>query len=97
MDQHINLLLQLNEEDLEMRVALACVLVLRIEDARTQRAHRRNESRLYLHRPQLMPFPRVESAWQCLYESQDDCTFIMTMGVDVETFQCWAAELGEGA
>ena len=28
MDQHINLLLQPNEEDLEMRAALACVLVL---------------------------------------------------------------------
>ena len=30
MDQHINLLLQPDEEDLEMRVALACVLVLGI-------------------------------------------------------------------
>ena len=86
MDQHINLLLQPNEEDLEMRAALACVLVLGIEDARTQRARRRNESRLYLCRPQLMPFPRVESAWQRLYESQDDRAFITTMGVDVETF-----------
>jgi hypothetical protein len=34
MDQQVDLLLQPNEEDLEMRVALACVLVLRIEDAR---------------------------------------------------------------
>ena len=48
MDQHINLLLQLDEEDLEMRAALACVLVLRIEDARTQKAHHCNESRLGL-------------------------------------------------
>ena len=61
-------------------------VVLGIEDARTQRARHRNESQLYLRRPQLMPFPRVESAWQHLYESQDDHAFIMTMGVDVETF-----------
>ena len=62
MDQHINLLLQPDEEDLEMRAALACVLVLGIEDARMQRAHHHNESRLYLCHPQLMPFPHVKSA-----------------------------------
>jgi hypothetical protein len=33
-----------------------------------------------------MPFPCIDSAWQHLYESQDDQAFITTMGVDVETF-----------
>ena len=102
MDQDINLLLQPDEEDLEMRVALACVLVLRIDDARMQRAHCCNESRLYLCCPQLMPFPHVESGWQHLYKSQDDSAFITTIGVDVETFHtildsgfqdCWDSTL----
>ena len=41
-------LLQPDEEDVEFRAALACVLILGIEDARIQKAHRWNESRLYL-------------------------------------------------
>ena len=86
MDQDINLLLQLDEEDLEMRAALACVLILWIEDACLQRACHHNNSWLYLRHPQLMPFPCIESAWQHLYESQDDRTFITTMGIDVKTF-----------
>ena len=79
-------LLQPDEEDIEIRAALACVLILGIEDARIQKAHRRNESRLYLRCKQLMPFPHVDSPWQHLYESQDDRAFITTMGLDVETF-----------
>jgi len=86
MDSQLQVLLQPEENDLEMRAALACVLILGIEDARVERAHHQNESRLYLRRCQLMPYPHVESAWQCLYESQDDRAFITTMGFDVETF-----------
>ena len=70
-------LLQPDEEDIEVWAALACV--------RIQKAHRQNESCLYLCK-QLMPFPHVDSPWQHLYESQDDCAFITTMGLDVETF-----------
>lgn len=33
-----------------------------------------------------MPKPREDSAWQRLFKSQNDCTFITTMGVDVATF-----------
>ncbi|KII84777.1 hypothetical protein PLICRDRAFT_57297 [Plicaturopsis crispa FD-325 SS-3] len=70
-----------------MRAALAVVLLLGTEDVRLERAARRNPSRLYLRRPQLLPNPRILSAWQRLYESQDDRAFITTMGFDVDTFQ----------
>ena len=63
MDQHINLLLQPDEEHLKMRVALACVPIPRIVDACVQRAQRHNESWLYLWHPQHMPFSCIESAW----------------------------------
>ncbi|KIK56599.1 hypothetical protein GYMLUDRAFT_247641 [Collybiopsis luxurians FD-317 M1] len=47
---------------------------------------RMNPSRLYLTRPQLMPHPRLESPWICLWQGQDDRAFITTMGLDVATF-----------
>ncbi|KIK50231.1 hypothetical protein GYMLUDRAFT_253154 [Collybiopsis luxurians FD-317 M1] len=43
-------------------------------------------SHLYLTRAQLMPNPRLESPWICLWRGQDDWAFITTMGFDVATF-----------
>ncbi|KAG9121025.1 hypothetical protein FRC07_003195 [Ceratobasidium sp. 392] len=40
----------------------------------------------YLRRQELMPYPRVESAWLALYQSRDDRAYITTMSVDVATF-----------
>ncbi|KIK52702.1 hypothetical protein GYMLUDRAFT_250962 [Collybiopsis luxurians FD-317 M1] len=47
---------------------------------------RMNPSCLYLTRPQLMPHPCLESPWIRLWQGQDDCAFITTMGLDVATF-----------
>lgn len=74
------------EQEFELQLALALVLVLGADEARIARTRRRNPSRLYLRRSQLMPEPRLDLPWQRLYESQDDRAFITTMGVNVETF-----------
>ncbi|KIK71719.1 hypothetical protein GYMLUDRAFT_236011 [Collybiopsis luxurians FD-317 M1] len=58
--------------------------VLSREDACIRR---RNPSRLYLTRPQLMPNPRLESPWIHLWRGQNDHAFITTMGFDVTTFR----------
>ncbi|KAJ8094152.1 hypothetical protein PM082_023360 [Marasmius tenuissimus] len=90
MDTTRLLLQQLDEEEEDdahlqnLRVAGLCIAgVLEME---TERIRRRNPSRLYLTRPQLMPNPRVESPWMSLWRGQEDRAFITTMGVDVETF-----------
>ena len=56
------------------------------EEARIHRAEQRLPSRRYLHRPQLLPSPRVNTPWQVLYDSCDDRAYIMTMGIDCATF-----------
>ncbi|KAI0726542.1 hypothetical protein C8Q72DRAFT_765923, partial [Fomitopsis betulina] len=40
----------------------------------------------YLTRTELLPDPCIDTPWQRLWESQNNHTFITTMGVDVATF-----------
>ncbi|KAI0717467.1 hypothetical protein C8Q72DRAFT_764753, partial [Fomitopsis betulina] len=40
----------------------------------------------YLTRAELLPDPRIDTPWQCLWESQNDRTFITTMGIDITMF-----------
>ena len=47
----------------------------------------RNPTRNYLCCPQLLPSPRVDTAWQVLFKSRNDHAFITTMGFNVETFE----------
>ncbi|KAJ7233613.1 hypothetical protein B0H12DRAFT_1076556 [Mycena haematopus] len=74
------------EEDWEMAAAGAAVIWLGAEEAHILRAERRQQSRLYLCRPQLLPNPRFDTPWQILYASQNDRAFITTMGFDVKAF-----------
>ncbi|KAE9383641.1 hypothetical protein BT96DRAFT_1027124 [Gymnopus androsaceus JB14] len=80
------------EEDLDdeahlQQLALLATLFLGIAENEQNKVRRRNPSRLYLRRHQLMPFPRLDSPWQRLWAAQDDRSFITTMGFDVRTFR----------
>ncbi|KAI0917424.1 hypothetical protein AcW1_007380 [Taiwanofungus camphoratus] len=72
------------DDEYLQQAALAATLLLGAEKARKARESHRQ--RLYLCRAELMPKPREDSAWQRLFKSQNDHTFITTMGVDVATF-----------
>lgn len=51
------------------------------------RISRRERRSGHLVRANLQPQPRIESAWQSLYKSDDDRAFITTTSVDIETFR----------
>ena len=76
-----------DEEDLQHSLLILSALVCGVLDNENECARRRNPSRLYLTRPQLMPYPRFESPWIRLWEGQNDRAFITTMGFDVQTFR----------
>ena len=94
MDEIAHTLIQQEEEDeegdleqeLEQSAALA-LMVIGAEESRMLRAERRQPSRLYLCRPQLLPNPRKDTPWQVLYQSRSDRAFITTMGFDVDAFE----------
>ncbi|KAL0566751.1 hypothetical protein V5O48_015256 [Marasmius crinis-equi] len=77
-----------DELDEEFRLHVLCIaaLCVGVLENQNRKIRRRNPSRLYLCRPQLMPSPRYNSPWIRLYRSQDDRAFITTMGFDVATF-----------
>jgi hypothetical protein len=74
-------------DDKEDTTMLAATLVAGAELARLDRVNTRNPRRLYLCRAQLLPDPHCNTPWQLLYESQNDCAFITTMGIDAPTFE----------
>ena len=84
------LLQQLEEDELHVEKQLTMqfggAILLGALEARKQRAARRQQSRLYLCRPQLLPNPRMDTPWQILYSSNSDRAFITTMGFDTITF-----------
>ena len=96
MDEIVHALIQQEEEDeegdleqeLEQSAALAAValMVIGAEESRRLRAERRQPSRLYVCRPQLLPNPHKDTPWQVLYQSRSDRAFITTMGFDVDAF-----------
>ncbi|KIL56668.1 hypothetical protein M378DRAFT_89013 [Amanita muscaria Koide BX008] len=64
----------------------AAFLCYGAEESRRLHAERRAEHRLYLTRPEIMRNPRENTPWQVLYHSQSDRAFIITMGLDVPSF-----------
>ncbi|KAF7368888.1 hypothetical protein MVEN_00214600 [Mycena venus] len=74
------------EAEWELAATTAAMILTGAEQARVLRAERRQQSRLYLCRPQLLPNPRYDTPWQVLYGSRHDRAFITTMGFDVPTF-----------
>ncbi|KAL0946034.1 hypothetical protein HGRIS_012309 [Hohenbuehelia grisea] len=74
------------EELLQAQALCALTLLVGVLEAHEQSVRRRNPSRLYLCRPQLLPNPRIGTPWQQLHASQSDRAFITTMGFDIETF-----------
>ena len=76
-----------DDDELEfLALVIAGMVVVGAEETRTHRAERRQPSRRYLRRPQLLPNPRQDTPWQILYNSHDDRAFITTMGIDSATF-----------
>ena len=76
------------EERVLQAAAAAMIIYIGAEEYRALRAQRRQPSRLYLCRPQLMsdPCDPSGSPWQKPYHSRSDRAFITTMGFDTETF-----------
>lgn len=74
------------DDEERLRIVCLALIVLGAEEARQNRQARRNRTRHYLCRPELLPNPRVDTPWQKLYESRSDRAYITTMGVDVATF-----------
>ena len=66
--------------------AATMIIYLGAEQSRLLRAERWQPSRLYLCCPQLLPNPRMNTAWQCLYHSRSNWAYITTIGVNVDTF-----------
>lgn len=64
----------------------AALIVTGDLQTRANRAERRQNHRAYFLREDLLPDPRVSTPWQQMYESSNDKAFIVTMGVDVNTF-----------
>jgi hypothetical protein len=75
------------EFDLSQRRTCISVMFAIAVRARQQRMQRCRDAQNYLTRPSLPPSPRSQSAWAFLYNSRIDKSFIVTMGVDVTTFQ----------
>ena len=77
------------EQELEQSAALAAValMVIGAEESRMLCVECKQPSRLYLCQPQLLPNPHKDTPWQVLYQSRSDCTFITTMGFDVDAFE----------
>ncbi|KAG8687351.1 hypothetical protein FRC08_012004 [Ceratobasidium sp. 394] len=65
---------------------IVVILVLAILRHRGSPAQKRRRT-MHLRRPELMPNPHADSPWQSLYRSKEDSSFIITMGVDVQTFE----------
>ena len=64
----------------EEHVILAAFVLLGAEEAMDLCRRRRNVTRHYLTRPQLIPNPRAGTPWQVLFASQNDQAFIKKVG-----------------
>ncbi|KAG9087331.1 hypothetical protein FRC07_012847 [Ceratobasidium sp. 392] len=88
-DDDLELLLLLgaaeDDPDARNRQIVIIIMVYAILKHKQLPARKRRRT-VHLRRPELMPNPRVESPWQSLYHSRQDSAFIVTMGIDVETF-----------
>jgi hypothetical protein len=74
-----------DEEDLCI-LATAALIVTAAEAGRPFRNERRGPTWNYLTRRDLAPNPHFGTAWNHIFKSQNDRSFITTMGFDVETF-----------
>ncbi|KAG2071761.1 hypothetical protein BDR04DRAFT_1127952 [Suillus decipiens] len=74
-------------KDKEDARKLAAMLLAGIELAQLDCIETQNPRQLYLCHTQLLPDPHCNTPWQLLYESQNDCAFITTMGIDTQTFE----------
>jgi len=74
------------DEEFDAHLA-AALLITGADVGRLLCNERRNPTRNYLCRPQLLPNPRTDTAWQVLFNSRNDRAYITTMGFNVETFE----------
>ena len=75
-----------DDDDQEQLATSLAILFAGMEASHYERIRRRNPSRLYLTRPQLLPDPRFHTPWQRLRASRNDRAYITTMGFDIATF-----------
>jgi hypothetical protein len=74
------------EEEWELAAMAAAIIWLGAEEVHIRHAEGRQQTRLYLCRPQLLPNLWYDTPWQHLYTNSHDCAFITTMGFDVQAF-----------
>ncbi len=77
---------ELEDEDNRLACGVVGMMVAGAEETRRLRAERRQATRQYLVRAELLPNPRAGTAWSILFESKSDRAFITTMGLDIRTF-----------
>lgn len=75
-----------DDELLDAAGITMAVALLTAEGQRQRRAERRQQTRKYLVRADLLPDPHQDTPWQILYARRSDRGFITTMGLDVATF-----------
>ncbi|XP_006464061.1 hypothetical protein AGABI2DRAFT_75254 [Agaricus bisporus var. bisporus H97] len=75
------------EEEDELALSAAGIIVYLDQEIRIIRSTRRARHRQYLVRADLLPNPRLHTPWQALYDHQNRRGFVTTMGFDPETFQ----------
>jgi hypothetical protein len=80
--------IEMEEVDEEQQLAGSAMAIISLGaiEAHRLRTERRQPSRLYLCRPQLLRNPRGATAWQVLRRTRNDQAYITTMGFDVATF-----------
>ncbi|KAB5588424.1 hypothetical protein CTheo_8137 [Ceratobasidium theobromae] len=71
---------------LRQNITLITLYIIDQYEDGQRRQRKRVRGGYYLRRAELMPSPRIESGWLAVYRSQEDRTYINTMGVDVATF-----------
>ncbi|CAA7266076.1 unnamed protein product [Cyclocybe aegerita] len=76
-----------DEENNRLQNAGLSGTAIYLEAQENRQHHSENRKRLYLIQNELLPNPREGTPWQHLHSSSSDRGFIMTMGIDVSTFE----------
>ncbi|KAK7686147.1 hypothetical protein QCA50_010959 [Cerrena zonata] len=88
----VKLMRQLDEEDkredeLEDTYLFAATLITCIKLEWMLELHTKAQHQSYLCRPDLLPNPHTATSWQILQEGHNDRAYIVTMEIDIRTFE----------
>ena len=70
-----------------LRLLALALLITGSNEDHARAVENRRPRRHYLRHANLLPNPRIGTPWRCLYESNDDHAFLVSMGVNVSVSQ----------